>query len=250
MVGRAHGGRLGLPRGLTRTTSSCGGRVVGVSDGGFGLSPSAPAKTATSSERATGQDRCTRACRRARWPTRARWEPESLTYSSLRIYGSRMDTTTRATTTIERTVAASPARVWELWTTPEGISRWWAPDGFRTDVTQLDLEPGGELVYTMTAVGAEQVAFMEQSGMPLATQSRKRFTEVVAATRLAYHSLVDFVPDHEPYEQLTIVELQPDGDGTRVTMHVEAMHDDVWTQRLLDGRGNEIENLAKLVEGD
>ncbi len=44
---------------------------------------------------------------------------------------------------IERTVTATPERVWELWTTPEGISRWWAPDGFRTDVTTLDLRPGG-----------------------------------------------------------------------------------------------------------
>jgi uncharacterized protein YndB with AHSA1/START domain len=161
-----------------------------------------------------------------------------------------MDTNHSNLTTIERTIAAPLARVWELWTTPEGISRWWAPDGFRTDVTQLDLEPGGALVYTMTAVGAEQIAFMEQHGMPLATQSRKRFTEVVEPTRLAYRSLIDFVPDHEPYEQLTIVDFQPDGDGTRVTMQVEGLHDEVWTQRLLDGRANEFENLVKLVEGD
>src|SRR3954449_6336324 len=78
---------------------------------------------------------------------------------------------------IERTVAASPARVWELWTTAAGISSWWAPDGFRTEVTRLELQPGGELVYTMTAVAPEQIAFMEQYGMPLATESRKRFTE-------------------------------------------------------------------------
>ena len=27
-----------------------------------------------------------------------------------------------------------PERVWELWTTPEGIAAWWAPDGFATTV--------------------------------------------------------------------------------------------------------------------
>src|SRR4051794_12482776 len=30
---------------------------------------------------------------------------------------------------LERTYAASPETIWELWTTPEGIEQWWAPDG-------------------------------------------------------------------------------------------------------------------------
>ncbi|MGO4533275.1 SRPBCC family protein [Leifsonia sp. 2MCAF36] len=148
---------------------------------------------------------------------------------------------------IERTVAASPERVWELWTTPEGISQWWAPDGFRTDVDRLDLTEGGELVYTMTATAPEQVQFLQQNGIPLSTESRKVFTELSRPRRLAYRSMVDFVPDHEPYEQLTVIDLEPTGDGTRVVMRVEPMHDDVWTERLLAGRANELENLARLV---
>lgn len=149
--------------------------------------------------------------------------------------------------TLERTVAAPPERVWELWTTPDGIGRWWAPDGFRSDVTELDLRPGGILRYTMTAVAPEQVAFLEQVGLPLATSSTKVFTEVDEPRRLAYRSLIDFVPDHEPYEQLTEVDLERVADGTHVVMRVEPLHDEVWTQRLLDGRRNELENLARLV---
>ncbi|GAA4527994.1 MULTISPECIES: SRPBCC family protein [Nonomuraea] len=151
------------------------------------------------------------------------------------------------TENIERIVAASPARVWELWTTAEGISSWWAPEGFRTDVTKLDLTPGGELVYTMTAVAPEQIAFMEQHGMPLSTESRKYFTEIAEPHRLAYQSVVDFVPDHEPYEHLTVVELSSVEGGTRIVMQVERMHDEVWTQRLLAGRANELDNLAAHV---
>lgn len=149
--------------------------------------------------------------------------------------------------TIERLIPAPRERVWELWTTADGISRWWAPDGFRTDVTALDLSDGGELVYTMTAVAPEQIAFMEQYGMPLATESRKTFTEIDEPGRLAYRSLIDFVPDHAPYEQLTVVDLEEADGGTRVLVHVEPLHDEVWTQRLIDGRSNELENLAKLV---
>lgn len=149
--------------------------------------------------------------------------------------------------TIDRTVAALPSRVWELWTTGEGISQWWAPDGFRTDVTHLALELGGELHHTMTAVAPEQIAFLQQHGMPLSTSARKVFTEIVEPSRLAYRSLIDFVPDHPPYEHLTVVDLEPAADGTRIIMQVETLHDETWTQRLIDGRTNELENLATLV---
>jgi hypothetical protein len=88
---------------------------------------------------------------------------------------------------------------------------------------------------------------MEQNGMPLVTESRKRFIEVAEPTRLSYQSLVDFVPDHAPYEQLTEVELHPTDAGTRIVMRVEPMHDEVWTQRLIAGRSNELDNLARLV---
>lgn len=153
-------------------------------------------------------------------------------------------------TIIERTVTASPARIWELWTTPEGISQWWAPEGFRTDVTLLDLRPDGELTYTMTAVAPAQIAFMEQNGMPLSTESHKFFSEVREPSRLGYRSIIDFVPGHEAYEQLTEIELIPTDDGTRILMHVGPMHDDMWTERLLAGRTNELDNLAALVAAE
>ncbi len=44
---------------------------------------------------------------------------------------------------------------------------------------------------------------MKNAGMPLSTESRKTFTEVSPPTRLAYLSLIDFVPDHRTYEYLT-----------------------------------------------
>jgi hypothetical protein len=77
----------------------------------------------------------------------------------------------------------------------------------------------------------------------------KTFTEVEEPTRLAYTSLVDFVPGQEPYEHLTVVELEPADGGTKVTMSVEPMHDDVWTERMLTGRANELENLAAVIAG-
>jgi uncharacterized protein YndB with AHSA1/START domain len=148
---------------------------------------------------------------------------------------------------LERTYDATPETIWELWTTPAGIERWWSPDGFETDVRTLDLRPGGELVHAMTATAPEMVAFMEQAGLPLTNVARKTFTEVSAPTRLAYDSHVDFVPGVEPYEHPTLVELIPEGDRTRIVMTVGPMHDEEWTQRMLDGRANELANLDAVL---
>jgi uncharacterized protein YndB with AHSA1/START domain len=148
---------------------------------------------------------------------------------------------------LQRTYDAPPEEVWELWTTPAGIESWWAPDGFKVEVQKLDLKPGGELIYTMTATAPEQIDFMRNAGMPLTTESRKTYTEISQPSRLAYSSLADFIPDTEPYEFLTTVELTPTGGQVNVTMIVERMHDDVWTARLIAGRENELDNLAKAI---
>jgi hypothetical protein len=101
----------------------------------------------------------------------------------------------------------------------------------------------------MTATAPEQVEFMRNAGMPPSTTSRKRFTEIDRPQRLAYTSLVDFVPDRPPYEFLTVVELQAADSGVTVTMTVDSMHDHVWTERLLAGRENELDKLAALING-
>jgi uncharacterized protein YndB with AHSA1/START domain len=154
----------------------------------------------------------------------------------------------KKTITIRRSYPAAPAQIWDLWTTAHGIESWWAPDGFKVEVLALDVRPGGTLRYAMTATAAPQIEFMQSAGMPLTTETRKTFTEVERPTRLAYVSLADFIPGVEPYEFLTIVDLEPEANGTRVMMTVDRMHDDEWTQRLLAGRENELENLAKIVE--
>lgn len=155
--------------------------------------------------------------------------------------------TERTTHILERMIPAPIDRVWELWTTAAGIEQWWAPEGFRADVEELDLREGGELIYGLTAVAPEQIAFMEQYGLPLSTRSRKTFTEIDAPSRIAYESLADFIPDREPYRQLTVVDLVGVDGGTAVRMSMEPMHDEIWTERLIAGRSNELDNLVKLV---
>jgi uncharacterized protein YndB with AHSA1/START domain len=148
---------------------------------------------------------------------------------------------------LERTYHAPPDLIWELLTTAAGLEQWWAPDGFQTRVTALEPRPGGQLRYTMTATAPEQVAFMRGTGNPLSAALRKTFTEVARPTRLAYLSLIDFVPDHAPYEHLTTIDIQPDGDRTTVVLTIDPLHDEAWTQGYRAHRGEELDHLGAAI---
>lgn len=149
--------------------------------------------------------------------------------------------------TLERTFDATPEEVWELWTTRDGIEAWWGPDGFKVEVEALDLRPGGDCVYAMSATGPEQVEFMTRAGMPLITQHRVTYTEVVPPRRLAYRSLTDFIPDVDPYEVNTTIELQPVEAGVRMVLTFDAMHDDRWTQLARMGHESELSRLERVL---
>jgi uncharacterized protein YndB with AHSA1/START domain len=147
----------------------------------------------------------------------------------------------------ERAYDAPAELIWELWTTAAALGEWFAPDGFESRVSELELRPGGQLRYTMTATAPEQVAFMRNTGNPLSAEVRKTFTEVAPPTRLAYLSLIDFVPGHEPYEHLTTIDIEPAGDRTNVVMTVDPLHDETWTQQHRAHRGNELDNLEAAI---
>jgi uncharacterized protein YndB with AHSA1/START domain len=153
-------------------------------------------------------------------------------------------------TRLERAYAAPPQRLWEMWTTTAGLEAFWGADGFRTRVSDLPLTPGGQVRYAMTATAPEQVAFLEKLGLPLTNEFRRTFTEIAAPTRLAYLSLIDFVPGQEPYEHLTTVDIERHDDGSRVIMTIDPLHDATWTRDYADHRANELENLARALGQD
>jgi hypothetical protein len=55
------------------------------------------------------------------------------------------------------------------------------------------------------------------------------------------------VPDHEPYEYLTIIGITAAGDRTKVVMRVAPLHDETWSQGYRAHRGNELGNLAAAI---
>jgi hypothetical protein len=66
--------------------------------------------------------------------------------------------------------------------------------------------------------------------------------------RLAYTLLVDYVPGISPYDVETIVELHPTPQGVRMTLTIDAMHDEEWTRPAIAAWEMGLRNLAKVLE--
>jgi uncharacterized protein YndB with AHSA1/START domain len=51
--------------------------------------------------------------------------------------------------TITRTLSAPLARVWQAWTTPEELKKWWGPANFTAPHISIDFRVGGKYLYCM-----------------------------------------------------------------------------------------------------
>lgn len=51
---------------------------------------------------------------------------------------------------------APVARVWDLWSDPRKLERWWGPPGYPATVVEHDLSAGGGVTYYMTSPEGER----------------------------------------------------------------------------------------------
>ena len=64
---------------------------------------------------------------------------------------TNVDTDAEARTmTITARFYASVDRVWQVWSDPRQLERWWGPPTYPATVTEHDLRPGGTVTYAMT----------------------------------------------------------------------------------------------------
>ncbi|HEX3510222.1 MAG TPA: SRPBCC domain-containing protein [Solirubrobacteraceae bacterium] len=54
------------------------------------------------------------------------------------------------TMTITAEFAAPAERVWEMWSDPRHLERWWGPPSFPATFVEHDFSPGGRVTYFMT----------------------------------------------------------------------------------------------------
>jgi uncharacterized protein YndB with AHSA1/START domain len=150
---------------------------------------------------------------------------------------------------IDRALKAPVERVWRMWTTKEGLEKWWGPENFKSTVDHLDVRVGGRFEIVMAAMLPAIIAHLKASGMGESSVAKGDYTVVEPNRRLIYTNAVDFVPGVPPYTSKTMVEMSitPSG-GTRLIITNDVMHDEQWTAMATMGWTQQIGKLEKLLD--
>ncbi|GLQ09088.1 hypothetical protein GCM10007913_10200 [Devosia yakushimensis] len=144
---------------------------------------------------------------------------------------------------LERVYDASVDDVWALWTTREGLEQWFAPEGMRFEVSALELRVGGAFDHVMTAVGAEQVAYMAKVNGPVTARVSGRFVEIVPHRRLRIRFDIDFVPGVEPYPYDMMVELHAEAGRVRMVLTADRHPDPEMTRGAIIGLTSQLQRF-------
>ena len=105
---------------------------------------------------------------------------------------------------ITRLLNAPRELVFEVWTSPKHVDKWWGPTGFTNTTYKMDVRPGGEWVYVMHG----------PNGMNF--DNRIRFIEVIRPEKLVY--LHDSGIDNDPRGFEAFITFEAVGTQTKVTL--------------------------------
>ena len=136
--------------------------------------------------------------------------------------------------TITRVYDAPRRLVWDAWTDPEQLARWWGKRGWNTPVSSitLDLRPGG--VLRLLSISAEDGTQMQMEGV---------FREVVEPERLVFEEPGEDAWHGGAVSTVTLTDL---GDGRTELVLQASVHTTDELRRTAEGGMNSA--LDRLAE--
>lgn len=145
------------------------------------------------------------------------------------------------TMTITAEFDAGAERVWEMWSDPRQLERWWGPPSFPATFVDHDLSPGGRATYFMTGPDGEKYhgwwrieeveppnrlrfedGFADAEGKPNPEMPTTVATVTIAeANGTATMSIQSKFPSREGMEQL--IEMQMEQGMTEALNQIDAL---------------------------
>jgi uncharacterized protein YndB with AHSA1/START domain len=143
---------------------------------------------------------------------------------------------------MSRTFDAPRALVFEAWTRPEHLARWWGPTGWTLPVCNLDLRPGGVWHYCMRGPGGEE------------GWGRAEYLEIVEPERLVFRDAFSDadgnIVDAMPVATVTVT-FEERGRQTVVTSRTRyetsADRDRVVEMGVVEGMTQTLDRLEELL---
>ena len=109
--------------------------------------------------------------------------------------------------TIRRILDAPRSLVFNAWTQPEHLARWWGPQGFVNVACEMDVRPGGAWFRVMRAPDG---ALYTKRGI---------YREIVAPERLVFTYANEAADGTLDGETLVTVTFEEHGGQTKLTLH-------------------------------
>ena len=141
---------------------------------------------------------------------------------------------TKPSLTLKRRLNASPAKVYAAWTSPQKIARWFGPAQVKAGTEQAVIDP--------RVGGRYRISFDMENGehCEIGGVYREAVPDRLLVFSWAWHT----TPERE--SQVT-VSLQPDGDGTLLTLHHEQLFDSAARDGHQSGWIGTLDKLEKYV---
>jgi len=136
---------------------------------------------------------------------------------------------------IERLIPASPERLFELWSEPSELVKWWGPDGFDVPASALDVRPGG---YWRTTMRSPQGDLHTVSGV---------YRTIDKPRRLVFTWGWDDDTGLRGHETEVTVTFEPAPGGTRIVLLQQAFENKDQRDRHNQGWSSSFECLARVA---
>ncbi|WP_019180740.1 SRPBCC domain-containing protein [Microbacterium yannicii] len=148
--------------------------------------------------------------------------------------------------TLQRTIRATRESIWQAWTDPALLERWWVPAPAQARVDQLDVRPGGGFVTSMREGGQDYVPHTDGIFLVVEPGQRLVFTNAISSSwRPAHPAPVSMTAE-------VLLTEHPEGTDYRVIVrHADPAARDLHKELgFLDGWGSVTAALAALVESE
>jgi uncharacterized protein YndB with AHSA1/START domain len=139
---------------------------------------------------------------------------------------------TKPSLSLRRRLAAPPATVWQAWTDPQKLARWFGPERIVHADADLDVRVGGRF----------RVVMHENNGDRHVVGGI--YKEVEEHRRLVFSWAWHSTPERE--SQVTVT-LKPDGDGTVLILTHEQLFVEATKERHTGGWTGSLDKLERML---
>lgn len=132
---------------------------------------------------------------------------------------------------IKRILDIPLERLWEIWTVPEHVVRWWGPQHYTSPSAKIDLRVGGMYIFSMRAPAemGGQESFTAGVYRRIVPRELLEFSQYISdAEGRAIDPAAAGLPPDFPREMRTTVAFKPKGTLTEITITTTG-----WTPSLM-----------------